>query len=119
MKRQRIEKRLNDIYSCKNKDEAFSHLVRFVRDLATEVAELHPEELTLEDTQVYIEGELTLESNRVYIEEEQKEIMRDSRVRDKLARELVEAIQIDAGMYPPKVIRLATQLKVNLDAIEE
>jgi hypothetical protein len=94
----------------------FEHIAVFLRDLALEVSELHPEELTTEEWRVY-GGEQEQINKLVLARDEQ------SNERDKLAEDLVDVILAlvdvilaESDLYTPAVIILATQLRMQLDA---
>lgn len=104
-----LEKEVFNGFDTVKQRNALSHIAVFLRDLALEVSELHPEELTLEDQRVYMEEKEQVNKMLLAKDERNDE-------RDKLAQALVEEISNNTGMYPPRILALAGQLKVKLDA---
>lgn len=109
--KERIQKLQREIwkFTLQWEKDYFSELLEIISDLAHKVQELEPEHISEEEVAVY---------NKEVEEQEYKlDIEATTRKqRDKLARQLVEAILQDRGMHPPKVLALADQLKVKLDA---
>lgn len=108
-----LEKEVFNGFDTVRQRNALAHVATFLRDLALEVSELHPEELTMEDMREY-----SATSSAEEVERMLERVAKDERndERDKLAEQLVSSILNNQGMYPPNVLTVATQLKVNLDA---
>lgn len=121
MNRDQIQARLNSIQQIYKNDrryeDAFSYLVSFVRDLALEVSEFQPEEISEEEIRPILDGMKEHNTAELIANWDREDASR--REREKLAEELVSLILRDDGMFPPHILSAATQLKVKLDAAKE